>query len=166
MSDAPETPAPAPSPGLIARLAAAIANSTPVIEPSAEVEAVTAQLTTLQADHQALTDAATAAAEKLEAVQAELVAAQADASGKTTILNAIEAAIPGASKAKDVGEHIKLHAAALAQEQIQASGFKPGEAPGVDAGERGDGTMARAEFNKLSATQQSDFSKSGGKLTD
>lgn len=163
MSDAPETPA--PSPGLIARLAAAISNSAPVIEPSAEVDAVTAQLAALQADHQALTEAATLAAEKLEAVQAELVTAQTEQAALQAKVAAVDAAVPGLSASAEPKAFFTAAVTTAAQEQIAASGFKPDAAPAVDANAGNEPeAMAHADFNKLSVTARNEFMSNGGKL--
>ncbi len=169
MSDAPETAAPAPSPGLIDRLAAAIAaitNTTPAPEPDAALNALQASFDTLQADHQALTDAATLAAEKLEGIQAELTTAQGKLETATNALATVDAALPGLSASADPKAFFTAAVTTSAQEQIAASGFKPNEAPGVDAQDRSDDTKTRAEFAALTPQQQSEFSKAGGKLKD
>lgn len=165
MSDATETPAPAPSPGLIARLAAAISNSAPVIEPSAEVDAVTAQLTALQADHQALTDAATLAAEKLETVQAELTEVQGNLDTACKTLAALNEVAPGITASADPKAFFTAAVTTAAQEQIAASGFKPDGAPAVDANAGNEPeAMPLAEFNKLTIAARNEFMSKGGKL--
>jgi hypothetical protein len=164
MSDAPENPAPAPSPGLIARIAAAIANA-PAPEPAPDAVALQSQLETLQADHSALTEAATAAADKLETVQGELATVQADLNQNCEILNAINLALPGVTAAANVAEFIQAQITAKAQEQIAASGFKPNEAPGTDpqAGNEQE-AMPLAEFNQLSVSARNEYMAKGGKL--
>lgn len=165
MSDATENPAPAPSPGLIARLAAAITNSAPIPEPDAALNSLQASFDALQADHQALTDAATLAAEKLEAIQGELSDAQGNLNTACNTLNAINEALPGVSAAADPKAFIAAAVTAAAQEQIAASGFKPNEAPATDpqAGTEPE-AMPLAEFNALSVSARNEYMAKGGKL--
>ena len=163
-----ETPPAAPSPGLIARLAAAISNSTPAPEPDAALNALQSSFDALQAEHSALTDAATQAASRLEAVQAELTEVQGNLNQTCGVLAAIDSVIPGIAAAADPAAALTETITRRTADQVAAMGLPPGEAPGNDPkpNAQAEKTMSHDDFRKLPPAEANAFMRDGGKLTE
>ena len=168
MSNETETPIPAPSPGLIARLAAAISNSAPAPDADTAFNALKSSFDALQADHSALTEAATAAAVKLEEGKAEIEKLSADIDGLQAKLFALNAVVPGISSASDPAAVITQAITLKATEQIAAMGLPPGDAPSNDPKPSANDqkTMALSDFQKLPVAEANAFMRDGGKLTE
>ncbi len=156
MSDAPETPVPAPSEGMLARLATKFG-----IRSESEIVAE------MKAESAALLQAGNEAQAELETTKAALAVIQGNLDSASNTLNAINLAVPGITASADPKAFFTSAVTTAAQEQIAASGFKPGEAPAVDAN-AGDGPTAitSAEFAKLSFEARNEHVRKGGKVSE
>ncbi len=162
MATAQETPVPAPSAGLVARIAAHLGLTAPVetapVDASAELADLQSKFDSLQAGFDAATLNALDLSNKVTALTGELEVANAT-------LAAIEALVPNCTTS-DPAAAIQAAVVRQSVETVAASGFKVDEAPAVDATAADDKSLSRSDFAKLTPQQQSDFSKSGGKLTE
>ena len=162
MATAQETPIPAPSAGLVARIAAHLGLTAPAeaapVDASLELADLQSKFDSLQAGFDAATLNALDLTNKVTALTGELEVANAT-------LAAIEALVPN-STTSDPAAAIQAAVVRQSVEIVAASGFKAEEAPAVDASAADEKILSRSDFAKLTAQQQSDFSKSGGKLTE
>ena len=164
MANAPETPIPAPSAGLVARLAAHLGLTAPVEAAPVETPVADTALADLQSKFDSLQAGFDAASVNAVALSEQVTALTAERDAAQGILAAIEALVPNIKE----GPAAAIEAAVIKQsvEIVAASGFKAEEAPAVDPAAADEKTLTRAAFAKLSAQEQSDFSKSGGKITE
>lgn len=164
MANAPETPIPAPSAGLVARLAAHLGLTAPVEAAPVETPVADTALADLQSKLDSIQAGFDAASVNAVALSEQVTALTAERDAAQGILAAIEALVPNIKE----GPAAAIEAAVIKQsvEIVAASGFKAEEAPAVDPAAADEKTLTRAAFAKLSTQEQSDFSKSGGKLTE
>ena len=166
MANAPETPIPAASPGLKQRLSDILGLTTrePAPVEASETPVADTALADLQSKFDSLQAGFDAASVNAVALSEQVTALTAERDAAQGILNAIEALVPNI---KD-GPAAAIEAAVIKQsvEIVAASGFKAEEAPAVDPAAADEKTLTRAAFAKLTTQEQSDFSKSGGKLTE
>ena len=163
MANAPETPIPAPSAGLVARLAAHLGLTAPVEAAPVETPVADTALADLQSKFDSLQAGFDAATVNAVALSEQVTALTAERDAAQGILNAIEALVPNI---KD-GPAAAIEAAVIKQsvEIVAASGFKAEEAPAVDPNAANEPTaMALADFNKLGTPEKNAFMQQGGKL--
>jgi len=164
MANAPETPIPAPSAGLVARLAAHLGLTAPVEAAPVETPVADTALADLQSKFDSLQAGFDAASVNAVALSEQVTALTAERDAAQGVLNAIEALVPNI---KD-GPAAAIEAAVIKQsvEIVAASGFKAEEAPAVDPSAVEERTMSASEFEKLTFKDRNSYMRSGGKVTE
>ncbi len=148
-------PAPAPSAGLLERMAAKFGFKT---EDAAFAE--------IREELAAMTLLANEATAEVEIHKAEVTRQSSVITGLQAKISGIEAAVPGLSSAADPGAHVLQAITKATTDKIAEMGMKPDTAPGTDPSpDKADATMARADFDKLDTAKQNAFMRGGGKLT-
>lgn len=168
MSNTPETPAPAASLGLVARLAAHLGLSAPAeVAQVPESEKLAAELAKLSGEYQSLQDATIQLTSKLDLISAELAAVSAERDSANAVVAAIEALVPNSTVPNaDPAAALAAAVAAKSTESISASGFPVDTAPAVNNEQQTEDTLTREEFSKLDPAKQSAFAKRKGKITE
>lgn len=163
MANAPETPIPAPSAGLVARLAAHLGLTAPVEAAPVETPVADTALADLQSKFDSLQAGFDAASVNAVALSEQVAALTAERDAAQGILNAIEALVPNIKD--DPAAAIEAAVIKQSVEIVAASGFKAEEAPAVDPAAADEpAAMALADFNKLGTPEKNAFMQQGGKL--
>ena len=164
MANAPETPIPAPSAGLVARLAAHLGLTAPVEAAPVETPVADTALADLQSKFDSLQAGFDAATVNAVALSEQVTALTGELATANATLAAIEALVPNATTSDPAAA---IQAAVIKQsvEIVAASGFKAEEAPAVDPAAADEPqAMALADFNKLGTPEKNAFMQQGGKL--
>ncbi len=157
MSTETETtpPAPAPSAGLMARMAEKFGFKT---------EAVA--LTEAKEELAAMTLMANEATAEIEVGKAEIARQKTVIAGLNSKITGIEAVVPGITASADPSALLTQTITQKTTEQVAAMGLPPGTAPGNDPSANKDEpeAMALADFNQLSVNDRNAYMAKGGKL--